>query len=197
MSGDIVHACCPIFVLHKKEPQTIASVDDGPPAIFWVHDAVERSITYVIAFARDDGVVNCGLRCGGHETDVEFVRVFYNDRKDVTKAYFSAHSSDQGTWVSYEPGRQQRLLAYVSLGTHAIYPRPGTVARLFCFGNDVSTGVGPTLGSDLLRPMPQGALQGSQWDSFQQWSYTTAALKGAPPESPWFRLMYPLSKRFV
>jgi hypothetical protein len=198
MSEAVVQACCPLFVLHAREPQNIISLDpdQGPPAIYWVHDPVERSITYVLAFQRDDGVVNCGFRCGGHEHDVEFVRVFYNSKMEMTKAYFSAHSSDQGTWVTYDPPRQLRIMAYVSLGTHAIYPQPGTVARIFCFGNDVSTSTGETLNTDKLRPMPTGALQGPRWDSFQQWSYTTEALKGAPKDGALvFRLFYPLTRR--
>jgi hypothetical protein len=164
---------CPTFLLHKSEPQRIISLEQGrPPAIYWVHDVVERSITYIIAFERG----------------IEFVRVFYDANLALTKAYFSAHSADQGTWAHYQPLRLLRPMAYVSLGTHALYPKPGIVHRCFGFGNDVTTPCGISFGGPnaVLRPMPN--LEG-------QWSCTTAALRGVPTRNAsMFRLFYPLSK---
>jgi hypothetical protein len=180
---------CPQFYLHPKEKRSLIRLDKagGTAPIYYRVDGDE--ITFVLVFIKDDGVSICGKQAGGHDFDVEFVRVLMKEGR----VYYSAHSSDQGTWTD----EQKPEKAYVSLGTHAIYPKPGCVPRIFGFGNDW-----PSMGgwgkanalSTHLEPMPpMDELQKvwPDWDSFMQWSYSTKDLRNAT----WgYRLFYPLSK---
>jgi hypothetical protein len=182
---DIIQKYCPEFYLHPKENIKLMRLDldkDKPAPIYYY--LTEDSITYILVFPKDNGVALCGKQVGGHDFDIEFVRILLKE----DRSYLSAHSSDQGTWI-----KEKAKSAYVSLGTHAIYPKPKRVWRIFGFGNDLPSDKGERIIAEL-QPMPMISEIQIDWSSFLQWSYSNKDLKGT---SSWFfRFFYPISKYF-
>ena len=163
--------------------------------LYYTHDAEARAVTYVILFTRDAGYNVLGQRVGGHAVDVEFVRVHYGEPRPAT--FLSAHSADQGTWATGDD-------VYVSLGSHALYPRAGRVWRSLGVLNDVSSKRGPvwtpgdlTLVSLRDAEATHGRLLRCR---FRQFADPTAALQGAPRhegQAFWYRLLYPVSHKVL
>jgi hypothetical protein len=186
---DIAIQYCPVFYLHPKEKRSLIRLDDKPTPgpIYYQIDGDE--ITYILVFPKDDGVSICGKQAGGHDFDVEFVRVLMKEGQG--RVYYSAHSSDQGTWTDESVPKN----AYVSLGTHAIYPKAGCVPRIFGFGCDWPSGAGKAIDQRLEQMPPIEELKQAwpDWDSFMQWSYNSKDLRNA---TPCYRIFYPISKYF-
>lgn len=180
----------PTFIFHPHEHyrpctlEALVGIASSEQPLYYVHNAVERYITYILMYMRDTGNA-CGL--GKHKWDVEFVRVYY-DSDRITKAYYSAHSSDQGTWVDGDKLEyiDNSPVVYVSKGTHAHYPRCKTIWRIFGFAND-RVGRGETWKPTVLKELedPNGILR-----EFDQYTYSD--FKGAL--GGWFRFLYPVSK---
>lgn len=222
----IVQKLCPILVFHPKERVLPCSIETmvgpytGPGGVltsqtpveieklsqipmYYVVNETERSITYIICYEKDLGTSQTCL--GGHDWDVEFVRIFYDSIElDILSAYYSAHSSDQGTWVCKDDMCLQpetgRPYVYVSLNSHANYPKRGTYCRIFFFANDVTVdrhNIGVRWDPQLtLAPMQKKADLEilPKWSSFMQWSYPTYSLKGINYPQWFHRFAYPLFK---
>lgn len=175
----LVYKYTPMFIFHQKESYRPCSIDriktgieQNSNVIYYIHNKEEQYITYVLFYAQNSG-------------HAEFVRVYYDDTK-IVRAYFSAHSSDQGTWINgdkieyigYSP------VVYVARKTHANYPKSKTIWRIFGFANDYLSFNGKLW-------IPRNVLPLKDDDSLSQYKYKI--LKGAPP-GIFYRLFYPLSK---
>lgn len=133
---------CPIFYFHKDEkyyPCTIENAfnninntltEDTP--IYFYHDNINKYITYVLIYAYDSGIHNAG----SHITDIEFVRVFYDENGNILKYYLSEHGRDSGLYCNENCIKDKTV--YVAKGTHAHYPTPSIWLRGFGFANDVT-----------------------------------------------------------
>jgi hypothetical protein len=111
--------------------------ENAPVYVYWHRktDAEpEQFVSFVLMYCFDTGIHNVG----SHVTDVEFVRVYYDDDFKAIKWFLSCHTNRDGHWV-----RQRELTrVWVARGTHAHYPGPGTWVRAGGVANDVcSSGV--------------------------------------------------------
>lgn len=208
----VVTKFCPIFVFHPKEkvlpcslermlvPSCFVQQNINDVPIYYFHNETERYVTYILMYEQDLGTSQTGL--GGHERDIEFVRVYYDENVEIKRVYFSAHSSDQGSWV--DPSKLvmdgDRFLTYVSLSSHAMYPSHGIIFRIFCFANDVCADQSkegrvwdPVSNMTLMKDV-DSFKDIPNIGSFMQWSYKTQHLKGIKGPAWLRRLIYPLFK---
>lgn len=78
---------------------------------------------------------------GYHEHDIERITVYSSGY-----IHLSAHGHTQGTWTSLSnlevDPLEKSYIVYVAKGSHAMYPRKGTVWRGFGFANDICDGKG-------------------------------------------------------
>lgn len=72
-----------------------------------------------------------------HQTDVEYVivRVFGSDSAP-SSVFMSAHSGGRWYDVAELEKRDGRIVAYAALGSHALFPGPGTRNRFLGLGSD-------------------------------------------------------------
>jgi len=77
---------------------------------------------------------------GGHVYDLEHVDLHIDSTlQHVTKMYYGAHGSKQGTWLrpdQVEWTESTHPVVYVSKGSHACYNTPETRWRIFGLAND-------------------------------------------------------------
>ena len=193
---DIINENCPVFIFHTQEKSFPVNGDNNfneNRAIFYFHNKEEKYISYVITYKQDDGIHGFGK----HINDIEFVRVFYEEKK----YYLSQHSRDQGMYLeklNYND-KYNRNIVYVALGTHAHYPSPGLWIRGFLFANDKT--------NDGIIWNPVNLIEITNVEDFRnrfgngmmQWYADTKDLVGAPTGkilNVLYRFFYPISKKF-
>ena len=111
-------------------------------------------IIYIFNYYYNNAYKIFGIYIGGeHQADIEHIRIRITKNKqmdkkiesfpyNVSKIYFSAHTTDQGRWVKskniewHNNIPNGRPIIYVAKGSHANYPSPGTWYRIFGFAND-------------------------------------------------------------
>jgi Vacuolar protein sorting-associated protein 62 len=89
---------------------------------------------------------------GYHEHDIERLTLYQGGY-----IHMSAHGHTQGTWTSLlmlDEEEEGRYIIYVSRGSHAMYPRKGTVWRGFGFANDKCDGLGKKMTVDISTACP-------------------------------------------
>lgn len=79
------------------------------------------------------------IKIGDHSADVEKF-VFFVDKKtlSITKIYLGAHGSKDGLWLTPDDfeKKDNKLIIYSALGSHAFYNKEGTYWRYFGSVND-------------------------------------------------------------
>lgn len=117
------------------------------------YEVVTVSLYFDDNFAQGVGSWCCptSQMLGYHKHDIEYIS-FYCCDDGIDLIYFSAHSRGQGTWVSWnecEITPDNKLVVYVSLNSHALYPHPRTYWRVFGFANDYCSKYGAKQEVDL------------------------------------------------
>lgn len=101
------------------------------------------SITYYLYFYENFAIGLNGIfpKCnslGYHKEDIENIRILYNmDTLEPTYVFFSAHAQE-GIWKRFSECKfhNNKLIVYVSYGSHALRPICKTYYRLLGFAND-------------------------------------------------------------
>lgn len=157
---------------------TMQSHDDA--GVFYHHDASRKYVTYILVFARDEGIHGVG----GHDVDVEFVRSYYDDDGKPLKFFLSCHSRMEGRWVEASKMTytdDHRPIVYAALGTHAHYESVGVWVRGFGFANDVARDDVRFESRIRLIPIDDPLTFLSRFTpDHWQWNATTDKLPGAP-----------------
>lgn len=198
------------FILPPRTPEIIFSPSPefpGVPLYYHVDesDANDPHVSFITMYAKDGGY----LARGGHVCDVEFVRFHFDPNTlNVRRAYYAAHGRNQGTWVDGKDLRRDRFtgrpLVFVSISSHACYPKPGVWVRAFGFASDCAGGKlrwEPFKSSDglLLQAMPDAEkVRATFGDGYMQWHAASRDLKGAPRNALaafLYRWGLPLSER--
>jgi hypothetical protein len=225
-TNSIVASLVPIFAFHPRETELPLGTTGFPGydasaastrkkldihdlercKVYYYHDTEAREVTYVLGYAHDGGA-SClrGSGVGSHPTDVEFVRIAYDDAGRPTKAYLSAHGRDQGTWLEGDDqilGSRDRMVVYVSLGSHAHYNNSGLYLRIFGFGTDVTSRRGcwwhvPVASLCRLSEEDVANIHANLGSGRMQWRAKSDALVGCPKNAllaGLYRFAYPLSR---
>ena len=196
---DLAMIYCPTFYFSKYEKVFPCKFDDidnnindklnHKCPIYFKHNELEKYITYVLFYQHDYGIHDVGA----HKYDVEFVRVFYGEKK----YFLSQHGRDQGLYTDKLQTLNGRPIVYVAKNTHAHYPNKGIWLRGFCFANDVTR-------KDIVFDPSNNIIQISNVEDFQnklglgkmQWNAYPNDIIGAPKNCYfWYRFFLPLSKR--
>lgn len=93
----------------------------------------------------------CG--CGYHPGDRERVMILRDDAGVCAYVYFNAHTPGEGMWMRWDDCHftpEGNLIAYVSRGNHAFYPRPQTYYRIFGFNGDQCSDRGLSLETEVI-----------------------------------------------
>lgn len=203
---ELINEHCPIFIFHSKEQVYPSSIEDiinkiskdyfnANAPIYYFHNEQEKYITYVLIYSKDEGIHNIG----SHATDVEFVRVFYDELPK--KYYLSQHSRDQGFYchvnnLEYDNINKKNKI-YIAKGTHANYYSKGVWVRVLGFANDIT--------DNGLHWIPNNFIKLTDIDKFRelfgngrmQWYADTKDIIGSPTSkinNLFYRFFYPLSK---
>lgn len=200
MCADIVRSLCPNFFFHIHEkyfPCEFNRIDlqscySNP--IYYYHNKGEKYITYVLFYKFDGGIHGFG----SHKIDVEFVRVFYNDKSEPIRYFLSEHSKDQGMYVDVSKvmlDENKRPTFFVALNTHAHYPSNGVWVRCFCFANDVCGRYKHWDPSEnIIQIEDPEHIRTKFGDGHMQWFAETSKLVGQPKRWGFiYRFLYPLS----
>jgi hypothetical protein len=108
-----------------------------------------HSITYYMFYKENYAIGLNGIfpnsKClGYHEKDIEHVRILFDlETFDPVFVYFSSHAQE-GVWKRYQDCEiyNDRLVVYISKGSHACRPKGKTYYRIFGFANDYASGRG-------------------------------------------------------
>ena len=101
------------------------------------------SITYYMFYKENyaiglNGIFPTNKNLGYHDKDIEHIRILYNFiTLKPEYVYFSAHSQE-GIWKKFEECEliNNKLIIYISNGSHACRPYKGIYFRIFGFAND-------------------------------------------------------------
>lgn len=107
------------------------------------------SITYYMYYKENYAIGLNGLfpknkNLGYHDKDIEHIRILYNfTTLDPEYVFFSAHSQE-GLWIKYNNCEffNNKLIVYISYGSHACKPHKGIYWRIFGFANDYCSNKG-------------------------------------------------------
>jgi len=203
---------CPVFIFHKKEnfypsaKENINKINSNAfnkiNPIYFHHNKQEQYITFLLIYKFDTGIHNVGA----HETDIEFVRVFYDSNNEPIKYYFSQHGRDQGMYLDYNQVQKNmdgNTCVYVAKGTHAHYPKKSIWVRGFCFANDVTDDALQWKPTNLIEIKDPQEIEHQFGSGRMQWHAMPKDIIGAPKKkilNILFRFFLPLSiklrKRF-
>lgn len=100
------------------------------------------------------------LCSGHHRHDVEGIYVLFDENKQPQHVYFKAHGLGQGMWMTWDECSfsDGALVVYFSWRSHATYPNPGTVNRIYNFANDINSD-----GGRAIRIMPKDCMDANEW----------------------------------
>lgn len=196
---------CPTFIFHSKEtvfPCSKEKMQNVPHLIpecpmYFFHDIDSHHVTFVIMYEFDTGIHNIG----SHKTDIEFVRVYYDDNKKPVRYYLSQHGRDQGMYLNYDKMQKNmndRVNVYVAKGTHAHYPRKSIWVRGFCFANDITGDAFTWNPSQFIEINDPQEIEQQFGKGRMQWSAKTEDIIGAPTNhiiNTLFRFYLPLSSK--
>lgn len=115
------------------------SLSDAPCyAIFRTKDN-KNYITYIFLFAYNGEYDILGLtKVGMHPGDIEHITVETNNDNQLLRVFYGAHGSTDGIWIKADdvPLENGKIVAYSALHGHGLYPKIGTVIRLYGLSND-------------------------------------------------------------
>ena len=118
--GEIPIRNVPIYTLFRETPNKIF-------------------ITYIILYAYNGEYDILGLIQGGmHPGDIEHITVELNKSGELQRVFYSAHGTKDGRWVNKEDIEMEndKIVCYVALTGHGLYPKEGVIFRLFGVAND-------------------------------------------------------------
>jgi hypothetical protein len=127
----------------QEFPCQICPTDQG---LGYVSLSQTHDVQYTLYYKNNSAIGVFGNCCitsgvfGYHEHDIERITVLRDGR-----VHLSAHGHTQGTWThlrDLEVDCYDRYILYVARGSHAFYPKPGKVWRIFGFANDECDGKG-------------------------------------------------------
>lgn len=190
------------FPCSKEETQNSSQLIPNKP-IYYFHDTVSQYVTFVIIYQFDTGIHNVG----SHKTDIEFVRVYYDDNEKPVRYYLSQHGRDQGMYLNYDKMQKNmndRVNVYVAKGTHAHYPYKSIWVRGFCFANDITGDAFTWNPSHFVEIKNPEEIEQQFGKGRMQWFAKTQDIIGAPTNrvmNALYRFYLPLSsnlrKRFT
>jgi hypothetical protein len=96
-------------------------------------------ITYIFLYAYNGEYPILGLlNAGQHPADLEHLTVELTQQGQLTRVMYSAHGTKDGRWVAAKdvPMENGRLIAYMALNGHGLYPKEGIAFRLGGLAND-------------------------------------------------------------
>lgn len=96
-------------------------------------------ITYIFLYAYNGEYPILGLlNAGQHPADIEHLTVELTQQGQLTRVMYSAHGTKDGRWVSAKdvPMENGRIIAYMALNGHGLYPKEGIAFRLGGLAND-------------------------------------------------------------
>ena len=64
--------------------------------MYFYNDKNNKYITYVLIYSKDDGIHGIG----SHKSDIEFVRVFFDENDNIIRYYLSEHGRDSGLYCN-------------------------------------------------------------------------------------------------
>jgi hypothetical protein len=122
-NGEIPVRDVPCYVLIKKRPAT---------------DRIYIMYIYLYPYNGEYDILGIE-RAGSHPADLEHITVELNGKGELLRVMYSAHGSKDGRWVTAKevPMEGDRIVAYVAVNGHGLYPKEGTAFRLFGVANDV------------------------------------------------------------
>lgn len=101
-------------------------------------------ITYFAFFPYNGAtkILNCLCGVGAHRSDLEHMTIEFDKNGVPERVYFSAHNG--GVWVPWREVRKShdRPFGYLARWSHAFYPLPKCVPRIFCCIFDRPNGKG-------------------------------------------------------
>ena len=96
-------------------------------------------ITYIVLYAYNGEYPILNLVMAGmHPADIEHITVQLDKAGTLQRVFYSAHGTKDGRWVEKEdiPLENGKIVAYVALTGHGMYPKEGIVFRFFGVAND-------------------------------------------------------------
>jgi Vacuolar protein sorting-associated protein 62 len=103
-------------------------------------------INYAFFMAYSGPYNIAGKLKGAHDGDWEHMTVRCDMRGRLIAVYYSAHRYPDGTWVPAHncpiDRETNRLIGFVSLNGHGIYPTTGVQPRVFLAANDITSMAG-------------------------------------------------------
>jgi len=96
-------------------------------------------ITYIVLYAYNGEYPIFNLIMAGmHPCDIEHITVQLDKGGILERIFYGAHGTKDGRWVEKEdiPLENGKIVCYVALTGHGMYPKEGIVFRLFGVAND-------------------------------------------------------------
>jgi len=96
-------------------------------------------IMYLFLYAYNGEYPILGLlNAGQHPADIEHLTVELTKQGELTRVMYSAHGTKDGRWVAAEdvPMENGRIIAYMALNGHGLYPKEGIAFRIGGLAND-------------------------------------------------------------
>jgi hypothetical protein len=96
-------------------------------------------ITYMFLFTYNGEYSILGLaNAGFHPADIEHITVELDSSYNLLRVFYGAHGVADGRWIKASDVEMDnnKIVAYMSLNGHGLYPKEGTAFRLFGLAND-------------------------------------------------------------
>lgn len=195
---ELAKSLCPKFIFHPNEkvfPCAIEDIDNiillsklntGNPLYYYI-DHIKEFVTYIAIYQYDLGIHNIGV----HKYDIEFVRVFFDSKKQPIHYYLSEHGRDQGMYLNKIKDNK----VYVAINTHAHYPYSSIWVRGFGFASDI-TGNGNVWAPTNFIKLDKDEFFNRFGEHHMQCFAEPEDIPGAPKNwNSLFRFLYPVSKK--
>jgi hypothetical protein len=96
-------------------------------------------INYIFLFPYNGEYSILGLtNAGYHPADIEHITVELDSSDNLSRVFYSAHGVKDGRWVKAGDLEMEngKIVAYMALHGHGLYPSEGTVFRIYGLAND-------------------------------------------------------------
>jgi len=96
-------------------------------------------ITYIFLYGYNGEYPILGLTYAGyHPADIEHMTVELNQKGELIRVMYSAHGTKDGRWIkaSEVPMENNKIVTYMALNGHGLYPQEGIAFRLGGLAND-------------------------------------------------------------
>ena len=96
-------------------------------------------LTYIFLYAKNGEYSILGLaNAGQHPADLEHLTLELDSSQRLIRVMYSAHGSADGRWVKANDVEMEngKIVCYMALNGHGLYPKEGIAFRLFGLAND-------------------------------------------------------------